>query len=655
MIDFAINHVWLVPLLPALAFAIIVLLARPWEKLSAFVAIFCMACSFAVAALAAYGVFFANYATIDNPLFYHFCDNWLNVGSSEIGGSIVQNVVVNLGVYLDPTSAMMIFMVSMVALLIQIYSLGYMRGEAGFSVFFSYLSLFAASMLLLVISSSLLQMFIAWELVGLCSYLLIGFYTHKVSAREAAKKAFVTCRIADFGLLLGLLAMQIVFGTLDLEYLPEAISTSGVGLATLTIIALLVFIGPIAKSGQFPLHVWLPDAMEGPTPVSALIHAATMVVAGVYLIGRTMFLFSEVPSIMQVVAFTGAFTALFAALIAITQREIKKILAYSTVSQLGYMMLALGVGSVSASMFHLWTHAFFKALMFLGAGSVLVALHHKADVWEMGGLRKKMPITAWTFVIGGLSIAGIFPLAGFWSKDEILAMSYDTGHYILFAMAAITAFLTAFYMWRLIFLAFFGDEKPQNSFVKESPKTMTVPLIILAVFAVIGGWIGTPWTPEGANWFNWIYFGHAHVPEANWVIMIGSTILAIAGIFLAYRLYCADKSKATAHSLANKFRALHTLSYNKFFIDEIYLWLNHKVMDGAAKLFFLFDIYIVDGIIVNGLAALFRLFGEGGRVAHTGRLQNYALVIVVGILAVMVILAFTNPTYAQFLLGGGSN
>ncbi len=647
MVEFAMQHAWLVPLLPALSFVIIVFLTRPWQKLSAFVSIACMLASCVIASLAAYGIF-SNYAYTENPLVYAV--RWFSVG---IPGA--SELVVNVGVQLDPTSAMMLFMVTLVASLIQIYSIGYMKGDPGFSVFFSYMSLFAASMLLLVISSNLLQMFVAWELVGLCSYLLIGFYTHKVSAREAAKKAFVTCRIADFGLLLGLLALQIVFGTLDLVALSERMHNFGAytSIGILTLIAMLVFIGPIGKSGQFPLHVWLPDAMEGPTPVSALIHAATMVVAGVYLVGRTMFLFTNVESVMQVVAFTGAFTALFAALIAITQREIKRILAYSTVSQLGYMMLALGVGSLTASMFHLWTHAFFKALMFLCAGSVLYALHHKADVWEMGGLRKKMPITAYTFVIGGLAIAGIFPFAGFWSKDEILLATYNSGHYVLFAMAALTAFLTAFYMWRLIFLVFFGEEKPENN-PKESPWVMTVPLIILAVFATVAGLIGTPWTPWDMNWANWIWFGEAHHATPNWMIMIGSTILAVAGIYLAYQLYCADKTKAKAHALAKKYRFLHTLSYNKFFIDEIYLWFNHKIMDGAAKLFYLFDVYVVDGIIVNGLAAFTRLSGEGLRVSHTGRLQNYALIFVVGILAVAVILAFTNPTYASLLLGGVS-
>ncbi|MDK2888515.1 MAG: NADH-quinone oxidoreductase subunit [Thermoanaerobacter sp.] len=637
MVEFALHHAWLVPLLPALAFVAIIFFTRPWPMLSALVAVAGIVGSFIVSALVAYGVF-TNPAFKEEPLVYAV--RWFSMPGLQI----------DVGVQLDPVSAMMIFMVSMVASLIFIYAIGYMKGDPGFSVFFSYVSLFAASMLLLAISSNLLEMFVAWELVGLCSYLLIGFYSHKISAREAAKKAFITCRVADFGLLLGLLSLQIVFGTLNLVELSEKIAhfeqytTFGV----LSLIAVLVFIGPIGKSGQFPLHVWLPDAMEGPTPVSALIHAATMVVAGVYLVARTMFLFHEVPGAMELVAITGGFTALFAATIAITQREIKRILAYSTVSQIGYMMLALGVGSMTASLFHMWTHAFFKALMFLGAGSVLHALHHKADVWEMGGLIRKMPLTGWTFVIGGLAIAGIPPFAGFWSKDEILAVTLESGHYVLFVMAAFTAFLTAFYMWRLIFLTFFGEENPENH-PHESPAVMTLPLVGLAILSTIGGLVGTPWAPY---WSEWIFFGHPHHVEPNYWVMIGSVVLAAAGIYLAYQLYYVDKAKSRAKALAQRYNHIYTILYNKYYIDEIYLWFNHTIVDGAAKLFYLFDIYVVDGIIVNGLGKLTCLLGEGIRVSNTGRLQNYALVFFLGVLAVVVLLAFTGPSAASLIVGG---
>jgi NADH-quinone oxidoreductase subunit L len=641
LVEFAMQHAWLVPLLPACAFVVIVFLTRPWQKLSAVVAVGSMAMSCVIATLAAYGIF-TNHDYIEKPLVY--ATRWFSLGLPGM-----PDLLVEVGVQLDPVSAMMMFMVSFIATFIFLYSIGYMEGEDGFSVFFSYLSLFGASMLLLVISSNLLQMFIAWELVGLCSYLLIGFYTHKISAREAAKKAFVTCRIADFGLLLGLLSLQIIFGTLNLVELSDKIAhfEEYTTFGMITLIAVLVFIGPIGKSGQFPLHVWLPDAMEGPTPVSALIHAATMVVAGVYLVARTMFLFHEVPSAMQLVAVTGGFTAFFAATIAITQREIKRILAYSTVSQIGYMMLALGVGSLSAGLFHMWTHAFFKALMFLGAGSVLHALHHKADVWEMGGLVKKMPITAWTFVIGGLAIAGIPPFAGFWSKDEILVAALGGGHYVLFALAAFTAFLTAFYMWRMIFLAFFGEENPENH-PHESPWVMTLPLVVLAAGAISVGWLGTPWHNI---WGEWIRFGHPHHGPINYGAMIGSIVLAAAGIYLAYTLYLKDAKKKRARKMAEWFGPVYRMLYNKYYIDELYLWFNHALVDGTARLFYLFDVYVVDGI-VNGIGAFARLSGDGMRVFQSGRLQNYVLVFFLGVLAVAVLMAFSAPSATSLLLGG---
>ncbi|MBO8137743.1 MAG: NADH-quinone oxidoreductase subunit L [Desulfotomaculum sp.] len=636
MIEFAMHHAWLVPLLPAVAFVIIVFLTRPWPRLSSAVSIAFMLASFVTAALAAYGVF-------TDPHFKHhpliYTVRWFGM----------QGLNIDVGIYLDPSSAMMIFMVSLVALLVQIYSTGYMKGDPGYSVFFSYLSLFAASMLGMVLSSNLLQMFVFWELVGLCSYLLIGFYSFKISAREAAKKAFITTRVADFGLLLGILAVQIIFGTLNFDELTqmapnfENYTTAGM----MTLIAVLLFIGPVGKSGQFPLHVWLPDAMEGPTPVSALIHAATMVVAGVYLVGRNMFLFAEVESALYLVAVTGAFTAFFAATIAVTQREIKRILAYSTVSQLGYMMLALGVGSLTASFFHLWTHAFFKALMFLAAGSVLHALHHKADVWEMGGLIKKMPITGWTFVIGGLAIAGIPPFAGFWSKDEILLAAYQSGHYFLFLLASITAFLTAFYMWRMIFLAFFGEEKPENH-PHESPANMTVPLVVLAVLAAVGGLIGTPSTPL---WQQWIYYGHPHHIEPNVIIMLSSIALAAAGIGLAYLLYVRDKEKTNAKDLARRFQPVYKLLYNKYYIDEMYQWFTRVVVDGSARITYLFDIYVVDGI-VNGSAAITKGLGSVMRYFQTGKVQTYALVFYMAVLVITVVLAFTDASSSVLVMGG---
>uniref|UniRef100_UPI00386A0F80 NADH-quinone oxidoreductase subunit L n=1 Tax=Anaerovibrio slackiae TaxID=2652309 RepID=UPI00386A0F80 len=408
--EFALEHAWLIPLLPALAFVVIGMVTRSYGRLSAAIAVSMSALSFLLAAGTALAVVEGN-ITVEAPFIQKV--SWFHIG-------IVQ---IDMGVLVDPLTAMMLMVVTTVSLLVQIYSCGYMKGDPGYGRFFAFLSLFAGSMLGLVVAVNFLQLYFFWELVGLCSYLLIGFYYHKVSAREAAKKAFMTTRVGDFGLLLGILLLQLTFGTLDFQALQSAVPAYVVqcGTGFLTVIALLLFVGPIGKSGQFPLHVWLPDAMEGPTPVSALIHAATMVVAGVYLVGRAMFLFAEVPVVMNFIAWIGGFTAIFAASIAITQRQIKRILAYSTVSQLGYMMLALGAGSLSASFFHLMTHAFFKAMLFLSAGAVMHAMAEEADIFRMGGLRKKLPVTFAAMTIGVLAIAGIPPFAGFFSKDEILA------------------------------------------------------------------------------------------------------------------------------------------------------------------------------------------------------------------------------------------
>ena len=377
-IQYALHHAWLIPLLPAVAFVLVGFFLRRLPAVAATVSLLLNGLSLVLALGVAGGVI-SRGISVEQPLLQKV--SWLSL----------PGLSVDMGVYIDPISAMMLVVVTLVSFLVQMYSIGYMHGEEGFGRFFAYLSLFAASMLGLVLAVNFVQMFVFWELVGLCSYLLIGYYFHKISAREAAKKAFITTRIGDFGLLMGILFLQILFGTLDFQQLGLAVPTyvAQNGTVLLTGVALLIFLGPVGKSGQFPLHVWLPDAMEGPTPVSALIHAATMVVAGVYLVARSFFLFNLLPSVMDAVAWTGAFTAIFAASIAFTQRDIKRILAYSTVSQLGYMMLALGVGSLTASMFHLMTHAFFKALMFLAAGAVLHGLPNRNDIFEMGGLRTR--------------------------------------------------------------------------------------------------------------------------------------------------------------------------------------------------------------------------------------------------------------------------
>ncbi len=400
----------------------------------------------------------------------------------------------------------------------------------------------------------------------------------------------------------------------------------------ITLLAILVFIGPIGKSGQFPLHVWLPDAMEGPTPVSALIHAATMVVAGVFLVARMFFLFDASPIALEVVAYIGAFTAIFAASIAIAQDDIKRILAYSTLSQLGFMMFALGVGSLTASMFHLMTHAFFKALMFLGAGSVIHALHEKQNIWDMGGLWKKMPITGTTFFIGVLAISGIPPFAGFFSKDEILHAALHNGYPVIFALGLFTAFLTAFYMSRLFFVAFMGKEKPENQ-PHESPWVMTLPLVILAFFSIVGGWVALP--EKGFSFFvrygEWVHAG------IDWTIAIVSIIAGVLGIGLAYIIY--EKRVIKAENVVARFPGVYKLLKNKYYIDEIYLWFIHKVMDGiVAKVLYWFDLYIVDGI-VNGLAAITRGSGRVLRRTTTGQIQTYALVFFFAVVVIYIFFA----------------
>ncbi len=647
MIEFALYNAWLIPLLPAVAFVLIALVFKPLPKVSAFVAITFILISFVLAICIGIGVIQQGGEFVEHPLKQAF--TWFSMNGLKV----------EMGVQIDPTSAMMLFVVTLVASLVQIYSLGYMHGDPGFSRFYAYLSLFAMSMLGLVIAPNLLQMFVFWELVGLCSYLLIGFWFHKYSAREAAKKAFITTRTGDFGLLLGILLLQINFGTLDLQRLGEMIPNfaqyTHLSLGALTVIAVILFLGPIGKSGQFPLHVWLPDAMEGPTPVSALIHAATMVVAGVYLTGRTLILFKTVPSAMAFVAFMGAFTALFAASIAITQTEMKKILAYSTVSQLGYMMLALGAGSLTASMFHLMTHAFFKALMFLGAGSVLHSMHNEANIWKYGGLKKYMPVTYWTFLVGCLAIAGIPPFAGFWSKDEILLVTYNMAahqhqpfYYLLFVMAVLTAGLTAFYMFRMFFICFHGELRDKHAHPHESPFSMLLPLYVLAFLSVVGGLVGMPWLQHGFGYF--VRIGEFEHEAPNYIIMVGSVVVALIGIFTAITIYL--KKSVSHEKLAQQFKPIYTLLYNKYYIDEIYLWIIHNVIDGLGRFLWWVDTTIVDGII-DAVGNAAKLLGSTFRRIQTGKLQHYALVLFAGIVILVIIMNFMDTSSVNLGLLGG--
>ncbi|WP_407307666.1 NADH-quinone oxidoreductase subunit L [Desulfosporosinus sp. SB140] len=633
---------WLIPALPFLSFLLIAFVTKRSKGLSSTVSILAILTALGLAIAIGLGIIQSGAELVEHPAIVSA--NWLNIGGLKI----------DFGTVVDPLSGMMLFVVTLVASMVQIYSLGYMHGDKGWSRYYAYQSLFASSMLGMVLATNLLQLFIFWELVGLCSYLLIGFWYFKVSAREAAKKAFITTRVGDFGLLLGILFLYNKFGTLDFTALSAALSTNLQNIAVvgtagyITVMAFLIFMGPMGKSGQFPFHVWLPDAMEGPTPVSALIHAATMVVAGVYLVAKMYFLFAASPAALQFVAGIGAFTAIFAASIAIAQDDIKRILAYSTLSQLGYMIFALGVGAYSGSMFHLMTHAFFKALMFLGAGSVIHAMHEKQNIWDMGGLWKKMPITGTTFFIGVLAISGVPPFAGFWSKDEILAGALQNGHPIIYAIGLFTAFLTAFYMSRLFFVAFCGPEKPENH-PHESPWSMTIPLIILAFFSVLGGLVSLP----EQNFAFFIHFGEFEREGMNWGLAGISVIAGLLGIGLAYYIYI--KKAIAAESIVARFPVVYRILNNKYYIDELYLWVIHHIMDGLAKVLYWFDIYIVDGII-NGIALLTRGSAKALRRTSTGQLQTYAMVFFIAVVVIFMVFAFGEGQLSSLnplaMLGG---
>ncbi|MFZ7104538.1 MAG: NADH-quinone oxidoreductase subunit L [Peptococcaceae bacterium] len=614
-----IQYIWLVPLAPLVAFVLITFLFKRYKMLSALTAIFSMVVAFGLSLDIVRTILTDHHINMHHPV--EKAVDWLNMNGLHI----------EMGALIDPLTAGMLFVVTFISLLVMIYSVGYMHGDPGFSRFFSYLALFVFSMLGLVISNNYFQMFVFWELVGLCSYLLIGFYFYKDSASQANKKAFITNRVADFGFMLGIIILYLYFDTFNFGELAKAIGSSS-DLAFLTLAGILVFIGPIGKSGQFPLHVWLPDAMEGPTPVSALIHAATMVAAGVYLLARGFILFESSTTTLTFIAYLGGFTALFAATVAITQRDFKRILAFSTLSQLGYMVMAIGVGSLTAGMFHLTTHAFFKALMFLCAGSVIHALH-KQDIFEMGGVFKYMKITGTSMVIGGLAISGIPPFAGFWSKDEILLVAKDHGFTLLYVLASLTAFLTAFYMFRLIFLAFFG-EKRSDYHAHESPLSMTIPLMILAFFSIFAGFVGAPFVEHGFASF--VYYGEPHHPEPDLLLMGTSTVIALAGIFLAWLMYI--KKAISAEKIANQFAPVYKFLYNKWYIDELYQWFFDKIVLSLSAIFNWCDRYIVDGI-AHGIAWLIRTIGTKGRYAHTGSLQTYGLVIFAAVIVIVLFLA----------------
>jgi NADH-quinone oxidoreductase subunit L len=613
---------------------------------------------------------------------------WIPLGVNEAVGQIPGKAAewfVDAAFRLDSLSALMIAFVTFVGFLIHVYSVGYMGHDEGYGRYFAYLNLFMFSMLVLVLASNFLLLFVGWEGVGLCSYLLIGYDYHKKSAADAGKKAFVVNRIGDFGFILGIFGVFALFGSLDFGKVFSAAAASPASYTPyLTLVCLCLFVGACGKSAQFPLHVWLPDAMAGPTPVSALIHAATMVTAGVYMVARCNVLFRLAPDAMLVVAVIGGFTALFAATIGLAQNDIKKVLAYSTVSQLGYMFLACGVGAFMAGMFHVMTHAFFKACLFLGSGSVIHALSGEQDIRRMGGLALKIRTTYLTFLVATLAIAGVPLLAGFFSKDAILAAVFES-HFesapvwlprVLWTAAIFTAGLTAFYMFRLVSLTFWGvyrGSAEQEKQIHESPRSMTVPLVVLAFLSVVGGYVGVPVLHGGDRIGEFLSpmllpLAGAH-PEAHHaalsqelLLMGASVAVATAGILLAVFWYAKGNGETPA-KLAQAWPGVYRAVLNKYYVDEFYnaafvegvgkgggrlLWdFDATVVDGAVNgvrhvtvgfswVSSLFDQYVVDGL-VNGLAdtlqAGFRLF----RSAQTGRVQNYALIMGAGLFAIVAV------------------
>ncbi|MFN7972876.1 MAG: NADH-quinone oxidoreductase subunit L [Acidobacteriota bacterium] len=585
---------------------------------------------------------------------------WIGAGTFHTREGAPAQMNVPVAYQVDPLSAIMLMVVTGVGFLIHVYSVGYMGHEKGYYRYFTYLNLFMFSMLNLVLGNNFLIMFVGWEGVGLCSYLLIGFYFDKDFAATAGKKAFVVNRIGDFGFVLGLMTCFWVFGTLDFSDIMKAVNVPGAftpGDATLTAVALLLFLGATGKSAQIPLYVWLPDAMAGPTPVSALIHAATMVTSGIYMIVRCNPIFLHAPLAMAVVACVAAATAFVAASIGLVQNDIKKVLAYSTVSQLGYMFLALGVGAFSAGVFHLMTHAFFKALLFLGSGSVIHAMSGEQDIRKMGGLHKKIPVTSWTFLIGCVAIAGVPPLAGFFSKDEILWRAFSShvlptlGPY-LWGVGAVTAFMTAFYMWRLYFVTFTGEcraDEETKHHIHESPGTMLVPLVVLAILSIVGGWVGIPhsissvvggkdinvlehWlrpvltTPaeelsanggssehgaepvEGGEHAAGEHKIHEHAaPPIEYALMGASVVLAFAGIGLAYAFY--GRPSPIPAGLAAGAKGLYQLLLNKYWVDEIYELAVVNHMKWWCARAGDFDRLVIDGI-VDGVATVTRGFSS---------------------------------------------
>lgn len=628
---------WLIPFIPALSTVILAIfgtkLPKKYVSFQACAAVFA---SFIISAISFVGLLQTSHESY--PLIKNLF-SWIHSGSFKA----------DLSLQFDPLSAVMALVVTGVGFLIHVYSVGYMAEDKSYTRYFTLLNLFTFAMLILVMASNMVLMFVGWEGVGLCSYLLIGFWFEKHSAANAGKKAFIVNRIGDAAFILGILFIFINVGSVEFTAINNAISGGSISQGLATLIALLLFVGATGKSAQIPLYVWLPDAMEGPTPVSALIHAATMVTAGVYMVSRMNLLYTLSGTAALVVAIVGALTAIYAATMALTQNDIKRVLAYSTISQIGYMFIGCGVGAYAAGMFHLYTHAFFKSLLFLAAGSVMHSLSGELDMRKMGGLRKYLPLTYPTFLIGAIAIAGVPFLSGFFSKDAILTQAYASGQYFIWGLGIMGAVLTAFYMFRLIFLTFHGEERLDaevKKHIHESPPVMTVPLVFLAFFSVVAGYVGLP-VVFGKNLDRFTHFlepvigkGHeVHVSlQTEWQLILASVAVAFIGIFLAWIFYI--KKTQAPHGLISRFPFLYRLLYNKYYMDEFYntAFVNSTIK-GSELIYEKFDLKVIDGA-VNGTASAAGFFGKVLSYFQTGLIKDYALIFILGAILIIGYLLF---------------
>jgi len=626
----------LIPLLPFAAFIVIGLFGHWIRERAHWIAVPAVAGSFLLSLF--------TFAEIANgPPIHVTLYSWITSGAFDV----------SIGFYIDRLTAVMLLLVTIVSGLVHVYTIGYMHGEPGYARFFAYVALFTFSMLMLVMADNFLQLYVFWEAVGLCSYLLIGHWYDRKSACDAATKAFVVNRVGDFGFGLGVMLIFVTFGSLQYDQVfarAILVDSQTINLlkplggewliGTLTVICLLLFAGAVGKSAQVPLHVWLPDAMEGPTPISALIHAATMVTAGVFLVARLAPLYNLAPAAMDVVAVTGGLTAIFAATIALTQNDIKRVVAYSTVSQLGYMMMACGLGAYTAGIYHLLTHGAFKALLFLCCGSIIIALHHEQDMRRMGGLKDKLPITYWTMVVGSLALSGFPFTAGFFSKDEILVEAWSSGPLgqVLSVVGLLTAFLTAFYSFRLLFVAFHGESRVDPRYrehVNEPSPTMTVPLVILAVLSIVTGYleiplflVPTPPAPGGVAGFSPPLGGDV----GTWTMLVAS-LMGIAGIVAAYIIYV--RSPMLPQRLAEKWKQAYALSFNKWYVDELYdRTIVKPTVDLANGLWRKVDVAVIDAL-VNGVGSATMLWGRTMRLIQSGEVQHYALAMALGAVVIL--------------------